>query len=72
MHEQHALRHLTTADFAALGLESVAYVKSVTLDDGTGGFSIHAADGQEIAVMTDRDTAFAAVLQNDMEAVSVH
>lgn len=72
MHEHHELRHLTPADFAVLGLESVAYIRRVTLDDGEAGYSICAADGREMAVVDDRDVAFATVLQHDMEAVSVH
>jgi len=72
MHEHHALRHITLDALALLGIEQVAYVKDVTLDDGTAGFAIHAADGQEVAVMANREVAFAAVRQNDLEPVSVH
>jgi len=72
MHEHHALRHITPDALAHLGLEQVAYVKSVTLDDGTPGFAIHAADGHEVAVMANRELAFVTVRQNDLEPVSVH
>ncbi|MEE8532323.1 MAG: DUF1150 family protein, partial [Alphaproteobacteria bacterium] len=33
---------------------------------------IHAADGTVLGVTVDRDTAFAAARQNDLEPVSVH
>jgi hypothetical protein len=72
MHEQHALRHITAEALAHLGIEHVAYVKPVKLDDGKTAFAIHAADGQEMAVMADREVAFATVRQNDLEPVSVH
>jgi len=72
MHEQHALRYMTSDAFAHLGIEQVAYVKPVTLEDGRDVFAVHAADGQEMAVIADREVAFATVRQNDLEPVSVH
>jgi len=72
MHEQSALRQISSADLALLGLEQVAYVKSVTLEHGGAGYAVHAADGQEVAVMADREVAFAMVKQHDLEPVSVH
>jgi len=59
-------------DLAAWGVNDVAYVKTVTTDDGSTGHAIHAADGTHMATMSDRDVAFAAVRQNNMEPVSVH
>jgi hypothetical protein len=72
MHEHHALRHITADALAHLGIEQVAYVKPVTLEDGGTAFAIHAADGQEMAMLADREVAFATVRQNDLEPVSVH
>jgi hypothetical protein len=72
MHEHHALRHITVEALADLGMEHVAYIKPVTLEDGKAAFAIHAADGQQMAVLADRELAFATVRQNDMEPVSVH
>jgi hypothetical protein len=63
---------ISAAEFAILGLEHIAYVKPVTLDDGRVAYAIHAADGQEFTTVEDRDIAFATVLQNDLEPVSVH
>jgi hypothetical protein len=62
---------LTTRDFQVLGLEQLAYVKQVTVD-GVTAFAVHAADGTEIAVMPDRQIAYAAVRQHDLEPLSVH
>lgn len=65
------LRQISNQDFATFGLGHVAYIRPVEVE-GSTAFSVHAADGTPLSVMADRETAFAAVLQNDMEPVSVH
>lgn len=65
------LRHISTNDLAILGMTDVAYVKSVNGEDGVV-FEIHAADGTPVAVMSERELAFATVRQHDMEPLSVH
>jgi hypothetical protein len=62
---------MTAQDFRTLGLAQLAYVKPVTAE-GRTAYSVHAADGTEIAVMADRATACAAVRQHDLEPLSVH
>lgn len=62
---------MTAQDFRTLGLAQLAYVKPVTAD-GRTAYSVHAADGTEIAVMAKRDVAYAAVRLHDMEPLSVH
>ena len=57
--------------FAALGVDRVAYVRSAVIE-GRTVYAIHNANGTEIGVMAERDVAFAAVKQHDMEPVSVH
>lgn len=64
-------RAITINDLAMLGLDAVAYVKRITVDDQVG-YAVHAADGTQMAVLADRDLAFAAVIQNDLHPVSVH
>ncbi len=71
MNRLQGLKGMSARDFAMLGLEDVAYVKSVVIDGGTA-YAIHAADGTQIAIMANRDVAFAAVRQNDLGPVSVH
>ncbi|MFN8722668.1 MAG: DUF1150 family protein [Rhodospirillales bacterium] len=66
-----ALRQLTPQAFAALGIEALAYVRKVELD-GQPGFSIHAADGTVLTVVSDKAIAFATVRQHDLEPMSVH
>ncbi len=57
--------------FAALGVDRLAYVRPAVVD-GRMVYTIHNADGNEIGIMAERDIAFAAVKQHDMEPVSVH
>ena len=65
------VRHLSAEDFAAFGVNHLAYVKPV-LVNGVAAFAIHAADGTQLTVLPDRDVASAAVRQNDLEPMSVH
>ncbi len=58
-------------ELALWGLQDIAYVKRVTVNDETG-WAIHSADGANIGMALDRDVAFAAVRQHDLEPVSVH
>ena len=65
------VRELSVRGLALLGMEDVAYVKHVVVDN-VPAFAVHAADGSEIAVLPDRGLAFAVVRQHDLEPVSVH
>jgi len=62
---------LSPQDFAALGVDQVAYVQPVR-EQGIEAFAIHAADGRRVAMMPSRETAMAVVIQNDMQPLSVH
>lgn len=68
---QADMRHMTVRDLALWGLQDVAFVKLVT-EGETQGWSIHAADGSHIGLAPDREVAFAAVRQHDLEPLSVH
>jgi hypothetical protein len=65
------MRQMTATDLAMLGMQDIAYVKPV-LVEGNTGYAIHAADGTQMALIANRDLAFAVVRQNEMEPVSVH
>ena len=65
------IRHLSANDLAALGVQDVAFVKQITVNDEIA-YAVHVADGTQMALMTDRDVAFAAIRQHGMEPVSVH
>ncbi len=62
---------MTHRAFLALGSMHVAYIKMVTVD-GSPAYAIHAADGQELGVFDEREVAFVAARQNDLEPLSVH
>lgn len=62
---------LSSQDFAAFGVDLMAYVKPVSVD-GNPGFAIHAADGTQLTVVVGRANAFATVRRHEMEPVSVH
>lgn len=68
---QETLRQLSPKDFAVFGVDHVAYVKPVEAE-GAAGFAVHAADGTQLAVLPDREIAFATIRQHDLEPVSVH
>jgi len=72
---------MSPRDFARLGLNHIAYIRAVHVDDDGNetddaeapvGWSIHAANGQRIGLAPGRELAIAATLQNDMQPVSVH
>ncbi len=65
------IRHLTSAELAALGVSQLAYIKSVVVD-GAEAFAIHAADGTPMALTGDRDVALAAIRQHEMVPALVH
>ena len=71
MMTEQGFKTLTSAEWQASMLNQVAYIKPVT-DNGQPAFSVHAADGTPLAIISDRDTAFAAVRSHDLEPVSVH
>jgi len=62
---------MSARDFAMWGVEDVAYVRKVEIN-GKTAWAVCAADGSGIGVAPDRDLAFAAARQNDLEPVSVH
>jgi hypothetical protein len=71
MNETAKLRHIGAKEFALLGMQDMAYIKRITVN-GASAFAVHAADGTQVALLPDRETAFATVRQHDLEPVSVH
>lgn len=71
MKEIEEIRHMSAHELALFGLQDVAYIKRVLVNDATA-YAVHAADGTQIAVMPDRNVAFATVRQHDLEPLSVH
>lgn len=65
------LRHMSAADFARWGVQDVAYIKRVVVND-EAAWAIFGADGTHMGIAPDRDLAFSAVRQHDLEPFSVH
>ncbi len=65
------IRQISARELALFGMQDLAYVKPVVVD-GTLGYAVHAADGSQIALLADRDVAFATIRQHDLEPLSVH
>ncbi len=76
---------MNAQDFAAFGAPKIVYVREVGPDavrevigDETDiptdarFFAVHAADGTRMAIVDDRDAAFAGARQYDLDPVSVH
>jgi hypothetical protein len=50
----------------------VTTAPSFTIDPDSILYAVHGADGERLAVMMDRETAFAAAVAHELEPVSVH
>jgi hypothetical protein len=65
------LKGLSRQDFLNFGMQQVAYIRPVHVQNRTA-YAIHAADGTPLSVMDTFETAIIAVRHNDLEAVTVH
>ncbi len=65
------LRHISTEALASLGAPGLAYVRPIETPEGPA-FGIFAANGQQLGAVGDREVAFAAARQHDLEPVNVH
>ncbi len=50
----------------------VADIKGLEIDPDQTLYAVHSADGERLAVMMDRETAFAAAVAHELAPVSVH
>ena len=71
MNKVERVRQISARELALLGMQDIAYVKRAVVN-GEPGYTVHAADGTQIAAFVDRDVAFATVRQHDLEPLSVH
>jgi len=65
------IKQMSARELALFGMQDLAYIKAVVVD-GSTGYAVHAADGTQIAMLSNRDVAFVTVRQHDLEPVSVH
>lgn len=79
---------LSTEAFAALGGPNLVYVRPIkaseilasvpaaqiedVLDPEATLYAVHRADGERIAVLSDKDSAMAAAVAHELAPVSVH
>ena len=78
---------MSKEDFAGLGAPDLVYVRQVKASDLLADaadaqdleigidqtlYAVHGADGERLAVMMDRETAFATAVAHELEPVSVH
>jgi hypothetical protein len=65
------LREISEADLALLGADDLAYVRRINLAEETV-FAVNTADGRQIAVADDFETAILAAQEYSYYTVSVH
>ena len=86
--QMHSPQTLTPEAFAALGGPALVYVRQIRAvdllaihpdafaEDAPAPeqvlFAVHGADGTCMAVLSDRESAYAAALAHDLAPVSVH
>jgi hypothetical protein len=71
MHRIEWLKNISPREFALLGMNDMAYVKRVVVNDEQG-FAIHSADGTQLALVPKQEIALATIRQHDLEPMSVH
>jgi hypothetical protein len=71
MIENETYSPMSPNDLARLGMNFVAYVKPIVIEDELR-FAICAADGTQMGLAPNRELAFAAIRQHEMEPLSVH
>jgi hypothetical protein len=69
--ERHEVFVGPSIDLASLGVPGLAYIKRVEEENGVA-WAIHGAEGTRIGLAPSRELAFAAVIQHELEPVSVH
>jgi len=65
------LRQISPEAFAMLGAPSLAYIKPMAVEGGLA-YGIFSANGQQMGIVDDRDTAFAAARQHELNPVYVN
>ncbi|NCC20960.1 MAG: DUF1150 family protein [Alphaproteobacteria bacterium] len=64
------LKNLSARDFLSFGVQQIAYVRPVRVDEKTA-WSVHAADGTPLTVLDSLDIAEALIRHNELEPVTV-
>ncbi|ADL00096.1 hypothetical protein MMB232_00768 [Brevundimonas subvibrioides] len=64
------VREISAAD--VLADTPTGEAKGLMIDPDQTLYAVHSADGERLAVMLDRETAFAAAVAHELAPVSVH
>lgn len=65
------IRQMSMRELTLFGMQDIAYVKRDAVNDAPG-YTVHAADGTQIAAFANREVAFAMLRQHGLEPLSVH
>jgi|32_taG_2_1085360.scaffolds.fasta_scaffold03475_6 hypothetical protein len=68
---QAFLKTISAQDFLHFGVQDIAYIKSVE-QDGRTRYNVCRADGRVMVTMDAHNVALAAILNNDLEPVTLH
>ena len=71
MYSIERLKSISSREFALLGMNDMAYVKRVVVNDEVK-YGIYSADGTQLALAPSEEFAYATIRQNDLEPVTVH
>lgn len=71
MDRNERFKGMSARDFAALGVDVVAFVRPVVVDEQTG-FALCAADGRPIAIAPNHETAIETAIENELVLVPLH
>lgn len=66
-----ALRNISVQDFQSFGVEQVAYLKPVTVENRKA-YALYAADGRLLTLQDTADLALMVARHNGLEPVVVH
>ena len=65
------IRKISSEDLLTLGMKDVAYLKDIRVD-GETAVAIFAANGLQLALLPDRNSAIAAAVENGLAPVTLH
>ena len=65
------LKQLTPQDFQNLGLQQVAYIRPVEIENKPA-YAVHAADGSRLLVTDSMNDAAIVIENNELEAITLH
>jgi len=65
------LKNISKQELLGLGIHDIAYIRPILIE-GREQYAIHAADGTELSIMDNLQIALGTIMQNDLEAVTLH